>query len=54
MLQPQAATCNGFIKSLQSLQKVEPSSTASLTQNNFFTNCVAMALRDKLQIGCSV
>ena len=51
-----AATCNGFKKSPQSLQKVEPISTASVTVHGekFFDNCVAMALQDKLQVGCSV
>ena len=40
-----AATCNGLKKSLQSLQKLEPSSTVSVTQYDFLCNlccnCVA-------------
>ena len=48
-LQSLVTTCYGFKKSLQSLQKVEPSFTASVTQRNFFATCVAMALTDKLQ-----
>ena len=34
-LQSLAATCNGFINSLESLQKVESSSTAGVTPCNF-------------------
>ena len=37
-LQSQAATCNGFKRSLQSLQKIEPSSTAGVTQCKFLCN----------------
>ena len=38
MLQSKAASCNGFKKSPQSLQKVRPSSAASATQCNFLCN----------------
>ena len=38
MLQPGAATCNGFAKCLQSLQEVESSSIPSVTRYNFLFN----------------
>ena len=41
-----AATCNGLKKSVQSLQRIERSSTASATQRKIFCN---LQVADKLQ-----
>ena len=59
MLQSWAATCNGFRKSLQSLQEVELSSAASVAQCNFLCNmccnCVATKVAGRSQrVTCSL
>ena len=54
MLQSQAATCNGFQKSLQSLQKVELSSTTSVKRCNFLCNkcCNGIERQDAGRLQC--
>ena len=50
-LQSRAATCNGFKKSLQSLQKVEQSSTVSVMYGTIFCNLSHKAdKRNPLQV----
>ena len=48
-LQPRAAICNGFKKSLQSLGKVEPISIACVTRSNFLCNLCCNGVARQLE-----